>query len=342
MNEKPVTLFDLGERRILREVIPRFTEGAGDDCAELEPTSRRVVVTTDPVPRPAAHVIGGDDDPRWLGWLLVTINASDIAASGAKPEGFVAALDLPRDYPLRLFERLLGGIQASCRANALRYIGGNIRETTGAVAGVGTAFGSSVKPVLSRSGALPGDFVLVVGESGRFWADAFRHRSGLHLDKASSPLFSPVSQATTIHRLHEADLLACGMDTSDGLAPTLEELAIVNSVAIEVDLGALRGASQYDDIAIRAERLWFGWGDWTVVSTVREAKLEALSTAMASICRPWAVIGRVVAGQAKVDLVDHDRRLRAHRLESERFASDSWFTEGIDEYIRRLEAFPLP
>jgi thiamine-monophosphate kinase len=342
MNDRLITLFDLGERRILREVIPRFTEGAGDDCAQFELASRRMVVTTDPVPRPAAQVIAGDEDPLWLGWLLVTINASDIAASGAKPEGFVAALDLPRDYPLHLFERLLEGIQKSCRANALHYIGGNIRETTGAVAGVGTAFGSSVKPVLSRRGALPGDFVVVFGESGRFWADAFRHQAGRSLDKTSSPLFSPVSQATTIHRLHEADLLACGMDTSDGLAPTLEELAIVNSVAIEIDLSALRSASQYNDIAIRAERLWFGWGDWTVVSTIREAKLEAVSTAMASMGRPWAIIGHVVAGQPKVDLVDHDRRLRAQRLESERFAPDSWFTEGIDEYIRRLRAFPLP
>src|SRR5260370_26116687 len=105
------TLFDLGERRILREIIPKFVEGAGHDCANVYLASRQSVITTDPVPRPAAAGIGGDNDPFWFGWLLVTINASDIAGSGAGPGAFLAALALPRDYPAALLERLRNRIQ---------------------------------------------------------------------------------------------------------------------------------------------------------------------------------------------------------------------------------------
>lgn len=74
------TLIDLGERRILQTIIPRIVAGAGDDCASIELPMGQLVATTDPVPPPAAASIGKDDDPFWMGWLLVTINASDLAA----------------------------------------------------------------------------------------------------------------------------------------------------------------------------------------------------------------------------------------------------------------------
>ena len=74
-------LCDVGERKLLRGLIRKHCQVAGDDCAVLSVALDSVVVTTDPAPPPAAKVIGADDDPYWMGWLLVTINASDLAAS---------------------------------------------------------------------------------------------------------------------------------------------------------------------------------------------------------------------------------------------------------------------
>jgi thiamine-monophosphate kinase len=342
MTSDQQTLFDLGERRILREIVPRFVEPGGDDCASVILPWRQMVITTDPVPRPAAEVIGGDNDPFWLGWLLVTINASDIAASGARPEGFLAALDLPREYPVARFERLLKGIQSSCSANGLRYIGGNIREAT-ALAAVGTAFGSSPKSPLGRRGARSGNHIVILGDGGRFWEDVFKHRAGQAVDKSSSPLFSPVSQADVVYKLHEANLLNCAMDTSDGLAPTLEELALVNNMAIEINISSFRRDRQkFEGAAGRPERFWFGWGDWTVVTAIEEDALPAVKRIMDGLEKPWCDAGEIATGPPEVHLVDNDLRIIAPRLESERFAPDSWFIQGIDEYIRRLEAYALP
>jgi thiamine-monophosphate kinase len=58
-------LIDLGEREIFKQFIPRFADGAGDDCAIIQTPYGRLVVTTDPVPAPAG--IGRDDDPFWMG-----------------------------------------------------------------------------------------------------------------------------------------------------------------------------------------------------------------------------------------------------------------------------------
>src|SRR5690554_2583745 len=112
-----MNLNDLGERRILREIIPEYVQGAGDDCAVVLNKGKYSVLTIDPVPRPAAEVIAGDNDPYWLGWLLVTINASDIAASGCRPGSFLANFDLPAEYPEQDFRRLLEGVSESCKQN---------------------------------------------------------------------------------------------------------------------------------------------------------------------------------------------------------------------------------
>jgi thiamine-monophosphate kinase len=340
MNEES-TLFDLGERRILREIIPRYVSGAGDDCAAIDPQFQNLVVTTDPVPRPAAQVIAGDDDPYWMGWLLVTINASDISAAGARPEAFLAAFDLETHFPVRLFERLLKGVADSCSANGLRYVGGNIREAK-TLSAVGTAFGSSPLKSLGRRGAQSGDRIIALGDSGRFWSDAFLVRSGKPVDKTSSPLFSPVSQSKITYHLHEKELLRCATDTSDGLAPTLEELASVNGLKVEVDVASIRAGFKTDAPISRPERLWFGWGDWTVVAAVSPENYSQVAATLSEMSAPWKKIGVFVEGTPGVELLDENRRIRAGRLESERFAADSWFTQGIDEYIRRLENFELP
>lgn len=300
-----------------------------------------IVITTDPVPPPAATIIGGDPDLFWTGWLLVTINASDIAASGALPLAFVAALDLPTDLEVSQFERLLAGIRDSCDANGLKYVGGNLREAD-RVRAVGTAIGRSVVEPLTRRGAANGDFVVVIGTGGRFWADVERHKAGLPVENTTSPLFSPLSQARHMHRVHAAGLVRCAMDTSDGLAPTLAELAIVNDLGIEVDLASMRDGANPGAAGGRPERLWMGWGDWTIVAAVRPADMHRLASELEASGSACSCIGRFVAGPREVILINEDRRLTMGRLESERFAKDSWFEFGVDEYHRLLRSFPLP
>jgi thiamine-monophosphate kinase len=335
----PKILSDLGERRILHEIIPKYVSAAGDDCAILDPLEGNVVITTDPVPPPAARLLGGDDDLYWVGWLLVTINASDVAASGAVPQAFVAALEMPATLPIDQLHRLLAGIRDSCTANGFAYVGGNLREGP-AVGGVGTALGSSKRPPLTRSGASTGDRLIVIGEGGRFWADAERLRLGKIVDRSTSPIFAPVSQAPTIHLLHADRLLACAMDTSDGLAPTLVELSRTNRLGLRISLETMRLAHR--GLCERPERFWMGWGDWTVAAAVRPAHVAEVEDRLRASSVPAAVIGEFADSVAGVVLETRSSRLPLGRLESERFASDSWFARGISEYQRLLHQLPLP
>ena len=154
-----------------------------------------------PVPEPAAHILGGDPDAFWKGWLLVTINASDLAASGACPLGFLAALEAPGELPVREFRRFIDGIRAACRAQGLNYVGGNVREGA-RLTGTGTSLGvcRDWAPV-KRSGAQASDIVVSVGSGGLFWRDALsaRRGEGGGIDRDTSPLvFTPISGARNV------------------------------------------------------------------------------------------------------------------------------------------------
>jgi thiamine-monophosphate kinase len=332
------SLIDLGERRILKEIIPLFTTGAGDDCACLEISGGWLLATTDPVPPPAAAGIGQDDDPFWMGWLLVTISVSDLAAAGAVPLGFLAAIECESNRTTDSFERLLSGVKASCEDAGIAYVGGNLREA-GKLSAVGTALGvcEGYSP-LRRTGARDGDLIMSIGQGGVFWRDATRLSSGKQAkSKQESPVFMPRSQIRIMHRLAERKLISAAMDNSDGLLPSLKELASKNSMGIILDLQGLTVPGLNEEEVADAWRFWLGWGDWNVIACVSPANeaevMKIGATVGASICK----IGQVNSAHEGVLLQDKTDLYRAPRLESERFARDSWMTKGIGEYIRMLK-----
>jgi thiamine-monophosphate kinase len=214
------TLRDLGERFILRHIIPEYCSAAGDDCASVAFGDADVIMTTDPVPTPAANLLGGDSDPYWMGWLLVVINASDLAAAGATPVAFLSALEVEPERSVEEFRRLLAGIRDCCEAEGLAYMGGNLREGS-RMGGVGTAVGRvRHRAALRRSGAMPGDFLVSVGDGGIFWRDALgAARGGISLDKRISPVFSPHSQVRAMEALAAGGFVRAAIDNSDGLLP---------------------------------------------------------------------------------------------------------------------------
>lgn len=336
-------LGDLGEREIIRRILPRFSEGIGNDCGVVDVPAGQLIATTDPVPEPAAKVIGLDPDLYWMGWLLVVINASDLAAAGARPVAFLAAIETPSSLEVAEFERLLLGIKEGCSQEGLAYIGGNLREAQ-KIGAVGVAFGRTEGGrVLRRTGAREGDVVISVGSGGRFWRDALLIRNGSNLrDRQSSPVFRPRSQLQAMRALNEGGAVVAAMDNSDGLLPTLQQLAEANGLVIEVDLQALPSPEGASMLSVDPVRLWLGWGDWNVVAVVRAEEVDRAARIAQGVGSIAVPIGRFVGGEPRVLLRRGTVLKAAPRLESERFAMDSWFSNGIDGYVENLLRAELP
>jgi thiamine-monophosphate kinase len=209
---------------------PRQLNRRHESDAELLrlPSSEAVLaVTTDAI---VEEIAAGLYQQPWLiGWMGVTVNASDLAAVGAEPLGVLMSVTLPADASGDLLEGLRAGIGAAALAYGLPLLGGDTNRGPVLALG-GTALGlvRDGRP-LTRCGARPGDCLMVSGPVGLGAAHAFERmirRSTGAVD------FRPVARLREGPRLR--GLATACMDTSDGLIATLDELARRNGCGFRV------------------------------------------------------------------------------------------------------------
>lgn len=338
-------LIDIGEREIIASIISKYcNQPIGDDCAELNVTSGAIIVTMDPVPPPAAEILGGDSDPYWKGWLLTVINASDLAAAAARPLAFFVGIDAKADMEAKDLERFFQGIADCCRKEGLIYAGGNIREAS-YFSAIGTAIGTrSERFSLNRRGAVADHYIGVVGQGGQFWHDAIRASKGrLPPSKFGSPLFAPSSQSFAMRLLGEAGVLSCAMDNSDGLLSTVRQISSQNGLGAMIDLGSFTPPSNFDadELDICFQRFWLGWGDWNVVVGFKPEHYVSILNLSKDNGFTFTKIGAFT--ESTDLLLEYNGEIsQAPRIESERFTKDSWFSAGIEGYIEILLTSKLP
>jgi len=144
-----------------------------------------------------------------------------------------------------------------------------------------------------------------------------------------------------MHALAEQGVVHAAIDNSDGLLPSLHELAVANAVSVTLDTAALAVVDSAQ-IAVDPARLWLGWGDWNVLVAVEPSKLQTVLETGSRLGVEIRPIGNFQTGEPQVFMKRAGKTGLAPRLESERFAADSWFSEGIQSYVDRLLSVTIP
>ncbi len=346
-------LSDLGERLITERLLfPRYgkQEDYGDDCCIIPfGKSKCVVWTIDPCPQPMSWQLGYKDY-YYFGWLLATINLSDLAAMGAKPIGLLTSLILPNDTSTRDFERLLDGVDDACHQAGIKVLGGNIKEST-FISCEATAIGyADYSRLIRRRGAKVDDMVVVVGDLGLFWAGVLSTKRNISLpdneqDKVMQNVLTPRTKIREGQVISKHALLSSGLDNSDGIYPSVKELAVRNNVDIVLDFSDIDWEPEVMKISkllnIEPTRLALGWGDWQLVGTVPENKYNILNDKMSNMNTPVHIVGKVISGSGEVKIRHGKVLSQMTPIDSERFSKRSWFTRGIDAYIDDLLNTPL-
>ena len=207
-------LADVGELGLLAELERRgLAVGIENDAAEL--AGGRVV--TQDVLVEGVHFRLDWISWRDLGFRAAAVNLSDLAASGATPEGLVVTLAAPSDTAVADVVELYEGLAEA----GSPVIGGDTSAGDSLVLSV-TALGRSER-VPGRAGARPGDVLVVTGQLGAAGA-AFRRggyvRPPIRLDEGRD-------LARTAHAL---------IDLSDGLARDAGHMAARSRCRLVVDL----------------------------------------------------------------------------------------------------------
>jgi thiamine-monophosphate kinase len=311
--------FELIERirRKLPQAGPRVRLGSGDDAAISVPggaTATSVDALVDGV-----HFRREWSSPAQIGAKALAAALSDLAAMGAEPGEAYVVLGVPSDLDEDGCLELLEGMTALAEETGTTLAGGDVTRAptlTLAITVVGHA--GDADALVTRSGARPGDALVVTGELGAAAAgllllegpkegwSRFDRDSGSNLDRGQWGRLIG-RQLEPRARLVEGRALAAAgatamIDLSDGLGGDAMHVAAACGAGLRIDAEALPIQAGVADVAAAAGRdplelAASGGEDYELLAALPEQRLAAAAAALERGGAKLTRIGEVVAGE---------------------------------------------
>lgn len=199
---------------------------AGDDAAVLQDGTAWTVDTL---------VDGQHFDeatpPEAVGYKLVAVSVSDLAAMGARPQHALLSLTLTGEDDAWL-PGFCRGLEQALRRWSIHLVGGDTVRTRGPRVLTLQLGGAVVGSPLTRAGARPGDLLWVTGIPGLAGAG---WRDPSPTPEALKALHRPVPPLEFALAVAEAGLASAAMDLSDGLGADVPRMAEASGVHLRVD-----------------------------------------------------------------------------------------------------------
>lgn len=279
--------------------------GIGDDAAVVAvPAGQELAIAIDTMVE-GVHFPQGTSAAD-IGWKSLAVNLSDLAAMGASPAWALLALTLPSQPAEQLREFIDGyaeGFAQMAQPHRLALIGG---DTTRGPLTVSVAVHGFVPPqkALTRSGARPGDVVLVTGTLGDAAGGLRLLQRGARIDEGDG------RAAYLIERLHRpTPRLSAGLalrerasaciDVSDGLLADLGHLCEESGTGAEIEAALLPRSpmlmASFDEPTV-GDLALAGGDDYELCFTVPPSLVADVQSDLARLGCGATRIGRMVEG----------------------------------------------
>lgn len=216
--------------------------GVGEDAALLRVGDRVVAVASDPI-------TGAVED---IGWLVVHINANDVASCGIKPRWFLCVAMLPEGADSGLLGGLMDQIHRACLEVGVSLIGGHTETTPGLERPllIGFMMGEAEESgYVTSGGARPGDRIIMTKAAGiegtailardlrhilveRVSEETLRRAEGLLRRISVVPEALEAMRVGGVHALHDP--------TEGGVLNGLWEMAEASRVGLHIEEKAIR------------------------------------------------------------------------------------------------------
>ena len=280
--------------------------GVGDDAALIQSSpGMELAVSTDMLVA-GTHFLP-DADPEDLGWKVLAVNVSDMAAMGAQPRWALLACALPAASESWI-EKFARGFFACADAFDIDVIGGD--TTRGPQAFSVTIFGE-VPPgkALLRSGARPCDEIWVSGQPGRA-ALGLAHVQGR--TTLSEPALTDCLTALNRPQPRVAlgvalrDIATAAIDVSDGLLADLGHILDASGVAANLQIAFNASRDAVLPTPTFEESCFLSGGDdYELAFTAPAARHEEIAALAGTLQLALTHIGSVTGGEpGAIDLRD--------------------------------------
>jgi thiamine-monophosphate kinase len=264
-----------------------------------------------------------DVPPGMKAWQIarksIVSCVSDLSAKGIKPPYMsMISLGVPAGYSKVDLLELVKGFKKSSREFGVEFIGGDTNEASELVIGCALIGFSKSGNLPTRSGAKPGDYIVVSGTFGYPSAGLEILMRGANArevfrNRAISSVMSPKPQqkfGTFLTRY-----LSSSIDSSDGLAISLYELALRSKVDFFVSITPMaRGIMQFvteNKFLNFHELIFHGGEEFHIVATVSRQNLKRAKNMARKQKLKLIVIGKATRGTGKVFIT------RKHKLNKE-------------------------
>ena len=306
-------------RGLLAEDAPGVRLGPGDDGALVDSDSGFQILTAD-VLIEDIHFDRELVSPRDLGYKALTVNVSDVAAMGGRPKYGLVALGISAAVEMPWVMDLYAGLREAAVRYGASIVGGDLSRSDGVVISVFMTGEVPKNRAVTRSGARPGDRVVVTGELGAAAGGLLLARAadsgpaGVRDGDWARALLA--AHARPVARVDEGEALAAAgasamMDLSDGLGKDLGRLCRESEVGARIDLARVPVAAGLADLqatrnADPLELALSGGEDYELLATLAPEVVERTAARLQErFGTPLTDIGEIIQ-EREVMAVDAD------------------------------------
>ena len=326
---------DVGEfgliERLRERLGPQTNTGVvlpnGDDCAGLVFAPGRWVLATGDMMVEGRHFLRNRATPNQLGRKALAINISDIAAMGGHPKYALVSIAVREDTSTGYLEAVYDGLREEGETYKTTIVGGNVSRSADAmILDVHLLGESDPDLTLSRSGAHPGDVLMVTGTLGDaaaglrllLEADPGGPGEAGTLSNDARPLVDafllPTPRVREGQAVSQSRAATAMIDLSDGLSGDVTHLCEASGTGVLLDCeklpisDALRQAAEswgLDPVTLALQ----GGEDYEILLTVKPEEAEDLAA------RVYQETGTVLTPIGRMTAPGDGRKLSRHGRE---------------------------